>query len=242
MSRCWNINHSLQTARLKSEILSTLQMMLEVVLWGRQTRRMTVVMRKMVDGVGRRGAARSCRSQGGNGRREKIFLSSEKLFNSSDWKVWKVFKGKFFFSVSDESQLNLSWQVETETGLGEGRQLSVCWLCSRRPGGPGGGGPTRGWWGSRRRSEWSSSQICSPARPEPPHSRSRLNIYLFLFHHFIPFKVWWVYVNVFSGEVETGKMEKSCQYYWHLTAVVRLILSGFLHPQRTGFALNAEKM
>ena len=66
------------------------------------------MMREMVDGVGRRGTARSCRAQGGNGRREKIFLSSEKLFNSSDWKVWKVFKRKFFFSVSDESQLNRS--------------------------------------------------------------------------------------------------------------------------------------
>ena len=70
-----------------------------------------------------------------------------------------------------------SWQTATVpvTGLGEGRPLSACWLCSPPPGWPAGVGGSRGCRGSRRRSGWSSSQIGSPALPELLHSRSHLN-------------------------------------------------------------------
>ena len=47
------------------------------------------VVGEVVDGVGRGRTAGG--GQGGDGRREKIFLSPGNIFNSSDWKVWKVF-------------------------------------------------------------------------------------------------------------------------------------------------------
>ena len=67
----------------------TVQLMFDVVLQGRLAG--LTVGRDVVNGVGRWGTAGTCRAKGGDGRREEIFLSSEKLFNSSDWKVWKVF-------------------------------------------------------------------------------------------------------------------------------------------------------
>ena len=54
--------------------------MFDVVLRGRLG--VVTVVREVVNGVGRGRTARGRWAQRGNGRREKIFLSSEKLFNS----------------------------------------------------------------------------------------------------------------------------------------------------------------
>ena len=58
----------------KCEILSLVQLLLDVVLL-----LLLAVVGEVLDGVGRGRTAGRGRAQGGNGRREKIFLSPDRL-------------------------------------------------------------------------------------------------------------------------------------------------------------------